>query len=194
MGLSANQRLEDFVAVSPFNYEENCLLYFPEDQPKLSMGSEQEVKYLAEQICRLIETTYGHTLVLFTSYSLMSAVYNQVKEQLSFPLMEVWRHAQDVIHQFKQAPNTVLFAAGSCWEGVDFPGDKTSAGIRSGHSHRDRYMRGKHSGLSGSPRRAVSPRCTGRPARPTDHRKNRRRRRIHPSKERPGLFYAVNGG
>lgn len=59
MGLSANQRLEDFVAVSPFNYEENCLLYFPEDQPKLSMGSEQEVKYLAEQICRLIETTYG---------------------------------------------------------------------------------------------------------------------------------------
>ena len=100
MGLSANQRLEDFVAVSPFNYEENCLLYFPEDQPKLSMGSEQEVKYLAEQICRLIETTYGHTLVLFTSYSLMSAVYNQVKEQLSFPLMEVWRHAQDVIHQF----------------------------------------------------------------------------------------------
>ena len=127
MGLSANQRLEDFVAVSPFNYEENCLLYFPEDQPKLSMGSEQEVKYLAEQICRLAETTCGHTLVLFTSYSLMGAVYKQVKEQLSFPLMEVWRHAQDVIHQFKQAPNAVLFAAGSCWEGVDFPGDMVSS-------------------------------------------------------------------
>ena len=91
------------------------------------MGSEQEVKYLAEQICRLAETTCGHTLVLFTSYSLMGAVYNQVKEQLSFPLMEVWRHAQDVIHQFKQAPNAVLFAAGSCWEGVDFPGDMVSS-------------------------------------------------------------------
>ena len=38
------------------------------------MGSEQEVKYLAEQICGLVETTYGHTLVLFTSYSLMGAV------------------------------------------------------------------------------------------------------------------------
>ena len=29
MGLSLNQRLEDFIAVSPFNYEENCLLYHP---------------------------------------------------------------------------------------------------------------------------------------------------------------------
>lgn len=91
------------------------------------MGSEQEAKCLAEQICRLVEATHGHTLVLFTSYSLMGAVYNQVKDRLSFPLMEVWRHSQDVIHQFKQAQNAVLFAAGSCWEGVDFPGDMVSS-------------------------------------------------------------------
>ena len=63
----------------------------------------------------------------FTSYSLMGTVYNQVKDRLSFPLMEVWRHSQDVIHQFKQASNAVLFAAGSCWEGVDFPGDMVSS-------------------------------------------------------------------
>ena len=127
MGLSLNQRLEDFIAVSPFNYEENCLLYIPNDLPKTQMGSEQEAKCLAEQICRLVEATHGHTLVLFTSYSLMGAVYNQVKDRLSFPLMEVWRHSQDVIHQFKQASNAVLFAAGSCWEGVDFPGDMVSS-------------------------------------------------------------------
>lgn len=127
MGLSLNQRLEDFIAVSPFNYEENCLLYIPSDLPRAQMGSEQEAKCLAEQICRLVEATHGHTLVLFTSYSLMGAVYNQVKDRLSFPLMEVWRHSQDVIHQFKQAQNAVLFAAGSCWEGVDFPGDMVSS-------------------------------------------------------------------
>lgn len=127
MGLSVNQRLEDFIAVSPFNYEENCLLYIPGDLPKAQMGSEMEAKCLAEQICRLVEATHGHTLVLFTSYSLMGAVYNQVKDRLSFPLMEVWRHSQDIIHQFKQAQNAVLFAAGSCWEGVDFPGDMVSS-------------------------------------------------------------------
>ena len=57
----------------------------------------------------------------------MGAVYNQVKDRMSFPLMEVWRHSQDIIHQFKQASNAVLFAAGSCWEGVDFPGDMVSS-------------------------------------------------------------------
>lgn len=41
--------------------------------------------------------------------------------------MEVWRHAQDVIRQFKQCENAVLFASGSCWEGVDFPGDMVSS-------------------------------------------------------------------
>ena len=46
---------------------------------------------------------------------------------MAFPLMEVWRHSQEVIHQFKQASNAVLFAAGSCWEGVDFPGDMVSS-------------------------------------------------------------------
>lgn len=127
MGLSVNNRPDDFIAVSPFNYKENCLLYIPNDLPKAQMGSEKETKCLAEQICRLVEATHGHTLVLFTSYSLMGAVYNQVKDQLSFPLMEVWRHSQDVFHQFKQAPNAVLFAAGSCWEGVDFPGDMVSS-------------------------------------------------------------------
>lgn len=127
MGLSATRQVEDFIAVSPFNYEENCLLYIPDDLPRIQMGSEQEAACLAEQICRLVEATHGHTLVLFTSYSLMGAVYNQVKDRLSFPLMEVWRHLQDVIHRFKQASNAVLFAAGPCWEGVDFPGDMVSS-------------------------------------------------------------------
>ena len=125
--LSSSQRLEDFIAESPFNYRENCILYIPGDLPKTPMGSEMEAKCLAEQICRLVDATHGHTLVLFTSYSLMGAVYNQVKGRMAFPLMEVWRHSQDVIHRFKQAQNAILFAAGSCWEGVDFPGDMVSS-------------------------------------------------------------------
>lgn len=127
MGLSENQRVENFIAASPFNYEENCLLYIPDSPLNVQIGSEKEVEYLAEQICRLVEAAHGHTLVLFTSYALMGAVYNQIKDRLSFPLMEVWRHSSDVIHKFKQTNNAVLFAAGSCWEGVDFPGDMVSS-------------------------------------------------------------------
>ena len=37
-------------------------------------------------------------------------------------MVEVWRHSQEEILRFKTMENGVLFAAGSCWEGVDFPG------------------------------------------------------------------------
>ena len=127
LGLFQKGQIKEYVAGSPFRYEENSLLYLPKEFPKAQMGSEQEIRYLAEQICQLVNATHGHTLVLFTSYSLMSAVYNLVKEQLTVPLLEVWRHSQDIIYQFKQLSNAMLFAAGSCWEGVDFPGDMVSS-------------------------------------------------------------------
>lgn len=65
--------------------------------------------------------------MLFTSYSLMGAVYSLVKDQMPVPLMEVWRNSQDTIRRFKRGQNSVLFAAGSCWEGIDFPGDIVSS-------------------------------------------------------------------
>ena len=57
----------------------------------------------------------------------MNAVYQQSKDCFTYPLLSVWRQSQNVISQFKQMPNAVLFAAGSCWEGVDFPGDMVSS-------------------------------------------------------------------
>ena len=69
----------------------------------------------------------GHTLVLFTSYSMMGNVYRELRGNLPFPLLKVWKDSQAVIREFKTQKNCVLFAAGSCWEGVDFPGDVVSS-------------------------------------------------------------------
>ena len=91
------------------------------------MGSEQEAAYLAGQIVRLVRACWGHTLVLFTSYALMGTVSRQIKDLLPFPLLTVWRNSQEIVRQFKDMRNAVLFAAGSCWEGVDFPGDMVSS-------------------------------------------------------------------
>lgn len=82
---------------------------------------------IVDHIQRLIGATYGHTLVLFTSYSLMGSVCQQLRDSLPFPLIEVWRHSQEEIRRFKSLENAVLFSAGSCWEGVDFPGDMVSS-------------------------------------------------------------------
>ena len=126
LGLESESRVTASVTPSPFPYEKNCLLYLP-SAPSVSMGGWREVNYLSEQILSLVEATHGHTLVLFTSYKLMGAVYRQVKDRLGFPLFEVWRNGSAAIRQFKEAENGVLFAAGSCWEGVDFPGDMVSS-------------------------------------------------------------------
>ena len=57
----------------------------------------------------------------------MGSVYQILRDGLPFPMVEVWRHSQEEILRFKTMENAVLFAAGSCWEGVDFPGDMVSS-------------------------------------------------------------------
>ena len=126
LGLAGDKRVKTSVTPSPFPYEKNCLLYLP-SAPHVPMGGWREVQYLSEQLLALVEATHGHTLVLFTSYKLMGAVYRQVKDALGFPLFEMWRNGAAAIQEFKASENAVLFAAGSCWEGVDFPGDMVSS-------------------------------------------------------------------
>lgn len=126
-GLTEIGNVWECEAQSPFQYEKNCLLHFPKTLKKVRHGSQEEAKMLAEHIHALICSTYGHTLVLFTSYALMGSVYQLLKDRLPFPLVEVWRHSQEEIQRFKTLDNAVLFAAGSCWEGVDFPGDMVSS-------------------------------------------------------------------
>lgn len=126
-GLEGRTDVQSYVAESPFAYEENCLLYLPKTLRKCKRGSREEVEMVAGQIHSLICSTYGHTLVLFTSYTLMGSVYQILRNGIPFPMIEIWRHSQEEILRFKTMENAVLFAAGSCWEGVDFPGDMVSS-------------------------------------------------------------------
>ena len=126
-GLEGRTDVQSYVAESPFAYEENCLLYLPKTLRKCKRGSREEAEMVAGQIHSLICSTYGHTLVLFTSYTLMGSVYQILRDGIPFPMVEVWRHSQEEIPRFKTMENAVLFAAGSCWEGVDFPGDMVSS-------------------------------------------------------------------
>lgn len=69
-------------------------------------------------------------VVSTSSIALQKAIvteYIPFLSSLPFPMVEVWRHSQEEILRFKTMENGVLFAAGSCWEGVDFPGDMVSS-------------------------------------------------------------------
>ena len=67
-----------------------------------------------------------HALVLFTAYRQMAEVRALTDGQWTYPTYQAWRNGGRVIQQFKESGNGVLFAAGSCWEGIDFPGDMVS--------------------------------------------------------------------
>lgn len=125
LGLERFARCREFTALSPFDYPHNMLLYLLPSREH-SGKSETATALLAREIQELIVAAHGHALVLFTSYTIMSAIFRELKDTLPYPLFAAWRGNQQAIRQFKQARNAVLFAAGPCWEGIDFPGDMVS--------------------------------------------------------------------
>ena len=122
LGLTSYTPLRHFRADSPFNYMKKCLLYIPARRA----AAVHENQYLADQIVNLTAACHGHALVLFTSYRQMRNVYDALGGRLTFPVFQAGRGRNRTIQQFKESGNGVLFAAGSCWEGIDFPGDMVS--------------------------------------------------------------------
>lgn len=121
LGLAAYRPLRHFRANSPFNYKKKCLLYFP---PRVKMRMDN--RKMAEEIVRLVGACHGHALVLFTSYRQMAEVRALTDGQWQYPTYQAWRNGGKIIQKFKESGNGVLFAAGSCWEGIDFSGDMVS--------------------------------------------------------------------
>ena len=86
-GLEARAGVQEYVAESPFSYEKNCLLYLPKTLEHCRRGSREEAVMIANHIHSLICSTYGHTLVLFTSYTLMGSVYQILRDSTPFSIV-----------------------------------------------------------------------------------------------------------
>ena len=116
---------------SPFDYARSTRLYLPDDLPMPSdAGDEKYVSAIAERILGLVRATNGHTAIMFTSYRMLNAVYEKVKGIISeYELIRMTQSNRNAIRDFKKKDNSVLFASGSMWEGVDCTGDKLSSVI-----------------------------------------------------------------
>ena len=112
---------------SPFDYKNNVRLYVSENVPFPDKQNDDYMNALADEIIRLVDATCGHTVVLFTSYSLLSKVYELVRHRIKFPVLKMDKSEKNIVEAFKRSENGVLFATGSFWEGVDCPGDILSA-------------------------------------------------------------------
>ena len=115
---------------SPFDYKNHARLYIPTGMPQPDNDDPNYIQAVADQIVRLVRATNGHTAILFTSYKLLSAVYEITHDKLSvYQVICMTRSNQNAIKEFQKSKNSVLFASGAFWEGVDCVGDRLSSVI-----------------------------------------------------------------
>ncbi|MCS7227527.1 MAG: ATP-dependent DNA helicase [Endomicrobia bacterium] len=107
---------------SPFDYENNVILYLPENIPNPKTEPEEYKKTITELISQLLSLTKGNSFVLFTSFELMQYVYENISIELPILLQTTSKYK--MLEQYKNTDNCVLFGVDTFWQGVDIPGEK----------------------------------------------------------------------
>jgi len=121
--------IEDFrerVIGSPFDYRKQALLYIDKDLPQPDKENNETFQ---EESCkvieRLINASRGRALVLFTSYSHLHFVSNNIKIHYPFKSQGDMPPAR-LIQWFKDTSHSVLLATATFWQGIDIKGEKLS--------------------------------------------------------------------
>ncbi len=115
---------------SPFNYEEQGILYVPKDLPDPnSFGYTDAVLDCALPI---IEAAGGRTFLLCTTLRAVKRAAERLRDEFDrrgwdFPLfVQGDRGRTELLDQFRKAGNGVLIGSQSFWEGVDVRGEALS--------------------------------------------------------------------
>ena len=125
------RKIDERIVKSPFDYEKQMKVYIPEDA--LDPTNIEFIRDLEEFIEGVIKSTKGHCFLLFTSYSTLNFLYNQLKSHFSekeYTLIkqnDFPRH--EMIEIFKNSKNPILFGTDSFWEGVDVQGEQLKSVI-----------------------------------------------------------------
>jgi len=129
LDLLPTKRVHTGIMESPFDYDQQCLLYTADHiPPPYEVSAEDYVAALADTIYNLVLDTGGRTLVLFTSHKLLRDVYYRTRPRLEEAGICLLGHSLDggrgrLVDQFIRDGRSVLFGASSFWEGVDIPGE-----------------------------------------------------------------------
>ncbi len=115
-------------AESPFDYPRQVIGYIPEGMPEGRSPEYHTV--LASEIAHVLNYTLGRAFVLFTSRKDLERCAALVSSQVRYPVLCQGDMPKDeLIRQFLETPNSVLFGNKSFWAGVDIPGDRLSCVI-----------------------------------------------------------------
>jgi len=111
---------------SPFDYKNQVRMYIAKDMPRPDKLTEY-ASSVAEKIKRYVGLTNGSAFVLFTSYSLMNIVYEELESFLAERGYNVLKQGSGLgrskmLARFKKEVGSILFGVDSFWQGIDVQG------------------------------------------------------------------------
>jgi len=115
---------------SPFDYENQALLYVPEGLPE--PNSEGYTRKAVEAALPMVEAAEGRTFFLFTSLRAMREARDLLetgmkKMGMDYPLLMQGEGSRtELLERFRKLGNAVLLGSQSFWEGVDVRGEALS--------------------------------------------------------------------
>ena len=113
---------------SPFDYQEQALLYLPRGLPDPKDGSYYQA--LLEKALPVIEACGGRCFFLFTSHKALKLVAQMLNNKIDYPLLIQGDEAKPILlERFRQSGNAVLLGTATFWEGVDVKGEALSCVI-----------------------------------------------------------------
>jgi len=115
---------------SPFDYQNQALLYVPEKLPE--PNSEGYTRAVVDAALPVIEAAEGRTFFLFTSLRAMREARELLETGMKrmgmeYPmLMQGEGSRTELLERFRKLGNAVLLGSASFWEGVDVKGEALS--------------------------------------------------------------------
>jgi ATP-dependent DNA helicase DinG len=115
---------------SSFDYENQVRMYISKNMPSPDNITEYG-HAVSERLKRYLGLTNGSAFVLFTSYSLMNVVYEELEDYLNEKGFSVLKQGaglgrSKMISKFKKEIGSVLFGVDSFWQGIDVQGKALS--------------------------------------------------------------------
>jgi len=124
ISLLKRQRVTELLLASPFDYAQQAFVGIPADMPEPTERGFEAA--LAEGLLQALTISNGRAFVLFTSFELLSRLYERLNKQLQglglTPMRQGELNRHLLLSRFRKERNAVLFGTDSFWEGVDVKG------------------------------------------------------------------------
>src|SRR6185295_8437256 len=122
------KKAEEICLPSEFDFARQALMYLPPRMP--DPRSADFAVAAGREVVEILKRTRGRAFVLFTSYATLRAVLAITEMGLDYPILTQGTAPRtQLLKQFRETPNAVLFATSSFWQGVDVVGEALSCVI-----------------------------------------------------------------